>query len=283
MRMKFSKYHGCGNDFICVDFRNNNFDFVDLAKKICKRHFSVGADGLVILLDSDVADYKMKIINADGSVPEMCGNGLRCFIHYINDLGVLTKNNCLVETDAGLLNCEILTSENDQLLIKLDIGKAHYFDQLPKKDFNLNSFDMIDHSIELGNETYHFVPISMGNPHAVIFVSDVDNLPIHTLGPLVENHDFFPNRVNVEFVQVLSNNLLKMRVWERGVGETNACGTGACASVVAATLKGYADTNVNVELLGGNLQIEFNSSANDVLLIGPSQFVFSSELNINVN
>ena len=278
MDLSFSKYHGCGNDFICVDFRGQTANFVTLSKRLCQRHFSIGADGLIVLLESHVADVRMLVVNADGSIPEMCGNGLRCFIAYIADLGLVGQPQISVETDAGVLRANIVSDSDDTMDVSVAMGRAYYDEILPSKDFNLSFAP--NQTLNVHQHSFQFTPISMGNPHCVIFVTDVDAVDLHVVGPEIERHLAFPNRVNVEFVQVISNDHLKMRVWERGVGETNACGTGACASVVAGYLTRQCDSNARVDLLGGPLEISFCSETSEVQMQGPATFVFSSKITI---
>ncbi len=276
MDLSFNKYHGCGNDFICVDFRGKDADFVSLAKQLCRRNFSIGADGLIVLLDSTVAQYQMLVVNADGSIPEMCGNGLRCFVAYVSDLGLARSAVLTIETGAGVLEASIQSNSSSSMMVLVDMGHAYFNDRLPSNDFLLSNVP--GHVISIGSQSFQFTPVSMGNPHCVIFVSDVDAIDLQSVGPLIETHPYFPNRVNVEFVQVIANDHLKMRVWERGVGETNACGTGACASVVAGVLSKKCDANARVDLLGGSLDISFSSETCHVEMIGPATFVFSSKI-----
>jgi len=278
MDVSFNKYHGCGNDFICVDFRNETADFISLAKQLCRRHFSIGADGLIVLLDSAVAQYQMLVVNADGSIPEMCGNGLRCFVAYLSDLGLVQSSVLTIETGAGVLEAVIQSNSGLVKNILVDMGHAYFNDRLPPNDFVLTN--MTDNVISIGAQNFHFTPVSMGNPHCVIFVSDVDAIDLQSVGPLIETHPCFPNRVNVEFVQVIARDHLKMRVWERGVGETHACGTGACASVVAGVLSKKCDANARVDLLGGSLDISFSLETFHVKMSGPATFVFSSKITI---
>jgi diaminopimelate epimerase len=278
MDVSFNKYHGCGNDFICVDFRGKDADFVSLAKQLCRRHFSIGADGLIVLLDSAVAHYRMVVVNADGSIPEMCGNGLRCFVAYVSDLGLAQSSMLTIETGAGVLKAVIQSNSCSSMMVLVDMGLAYYHDRLPSNDFALANAP--GHVISIGSQSFEFTPVSMGNPHCVIFVSDVDAIDLQSVGPMIETHPCFPNRVNVEFVQVVANNHLKMRVWERGVGETNACGTGACASVVAGVLSKKCDTNARVDVLGGSLGISFCLETFQVEMTGPATFVFSSKITI---
>tara|TARA_A100001011_G_C14091329_1_gene748721 strand:- start:101 stop:946 length:846 start_codon:yes stop_codon:yes gene_type:complete len=280
MQLKFSKYHGCGNDFICIDCRDIQLDITAVAPQISNRHFSIGADGVLGVFDSDIADYKMVIVNSDGSIPEMCGNGLRCFVHYLLDLGESIEKTLSIETGAGVLHASVIDYANNQLISSISMGRPAYLEQLPSKDFAFDYAHSLTHAIDFGMGEFEFIPISMGNPHAVFFVDNLHDINVHELGPMIESHPYFPNRVNVEFVQVVSNQRFKFRVWERGAGETNACGTGACASVVAGVLSKRSDGDVLVELLGGELRISFHLEDQQIIMEGPSAFVFSSELNL---
>ncbi len=279
MTLNFSKYHGCGNDFICVDLRDSQHDPRDLATQICRRGFSIGADGLVALVNSDTSHHRMLIVNADGSIPEMCGNGLRCFVAYLMHLGIDTNRDLMIQTDSGLLSTQIISDDGSLMMVNVDLGLVHVGDSLNSADFNLTDFKEPG-SLFVNNQLFQFIPVSIGNPHAVIFVDDVDTIDLTLLGPQIEHHSFFPNRVNVEFIQVLSHSELKMRVWERGVGETNACGTGACASVVAGFIANRCSSKATVNLIGGQLKIEFNSRSSTIQMLGPAQHVFSSKINI---
>jgi diaminopimelate epimerase len=276
MTIKFSKYHGCGNDFICLDARGLATDFVGMAKHWCRRGFSVGADGLVLVDDSTVADYKMIIVNADGSIPEMCGNGLRCFAAYLIDQDITSKKQLLIETGAGILGVSLTDNGFPTKSIALQMGAAAILSDLPKSDF---AFDPLQASFEvsINNEIMTFFPVSMGNPHCVIFVDDVTAVDVAGIGSFIEQHDFFPNRVNVEFVSLSSNTECDVRVWERGVGETNACGTGACAAVVAAVTQRQTHSAMTVRLRGGYLFVQYDQKTQQVTLEGPAEFVFQSD------
>ncbi|MEK9727448.1 MAG: diaminopimelate epimerase [Candidatus Margulisiibacteriota bacterium] len=277
MAIKFSKYHGCGNDFICVDARQTPLDFVNFATHYCQRGFSVGGDGALFLLDSKVADFKMMVVNADGSEPEMCGNGLRCFVAYLYHQKLTTKLTLTIETGAGILNCQILDPNYPSCQILIEMGQAKLQSTLPTQDFGMN-VNLLSHDLVVDGTPLSLIPIGMGNPHAVIFVSDVDAFDLARFGPVIEQHPWFPNRVNVEFIQRVSENELKMRVWERGVGETNACGTGACAAVVAGVLSGQNLADATVQLKGGQLAINYNQETHEVFMTGPAEFVYQSNL-----
>ena len=277
MLIKFSKYHGCGNDFICVDARSANIDLVAFAKKWCVRGFSVGADGILALDSSPMADFKMTVVNADGSIPEMCGNGLRCFVAYLVHQQLLDSTECLIETDAGILSVTINESNKEVVNMSVQMGQAKLGSNLPTSDFKFETSNVIQH-ITVDSVDYSVVLVSMGNPHAVIFVDDVDSFPVGVVGPFIEQHPCFPNRVNVEFIQMNANGSIRMRVWERGVGETYACGTGACAVVVATSQKKLVAKPTTVILNGGELLIDYDSQSNEVIMTGPAELVYESSL-----
>jgi len=273
----FVKMHGCGNDYIYVDCRERVIeDPAALARRLSDRHFGIGADGLILILPSERADFRMRIFNADGSEAEMCGNGIRCFAKYLYDRRLIASEQATIETGAGVLTVRIEAHDGVARAVTVNMGTP----RLERSEIPIEGPPgrAVDHelTIELpheGNITLRYTAVSMGNPHCVIFVEGVDDYPVATYGPLIENHRLFPNRTNVEFVEVLGRNELKMRVWERGSGETLACGTGASASLVAAALNGKTDRRATVHLLGGDLEIEW---ADDgcVYLTGPAEEVF---------
>lgn len=270
--MTFFKYHGCGNDFICVDARHQSVDASAIAKAWCSRRFSVGADGVVVIHESSVADAKMVIINADGSRPEMCGNGLRCMVACMIHQGMSATDVRSIETDAGVLSVQVRQTEGATVSMTIDMGVASY----PPNPMDMaGPFLTGPATVPIGNDLYDITPVSIGNPHAVIFVDDVSRVDVATIGPMIESHKWFVNRVNVEFIQVTSNTNLMMRVWERGVGETLACGTGACAAVVAAIHRGKATSPCEVELPGGVLMIDYDSVTHRVHMTGPATYVYS--------
>ncbi len=277
MAIKFSKYHGCGNDFICVDGRGLTIDYALFAKRWCQRGFAVGADGVLFLEESAIADFKMTVVNADGSIPEMCGNGLRCFVAYLIHQALTTNTVLRIETLAGVLVAEIKDAQFPNLTVSIQMGSAAFQASLPTTDFQFET-QSLAHELAVDDVFYSVTPISMGNPHCVIFVDDVDAINLPVLGPLIEHHPYFPNRVNVEFVEVLTHSKLKLRVWERGVGETNACGTGACAAAVAGYLTERSASDAQVELKGGTLSIAYDQRSKNVIMSGPATFVFESNL-----
>jgi len=273
----FVKMHGCGNDYIYVDCRERVIeDPAALARRLSDRHFGVGADGLILILPSERADFRMRIFNADGSEAEMCGNGIRCFAKYLYDRRLIASEQTTIETGAGVLTVRIQARDGVARAVTVNMGTPRLErSEIPIEGPPGRAVDD-ELTIELpheGNITLRYTAVSMGNPHCVIFVEGLDDYPVATHGPLIENHRLFPNRTNVEFVEVLGRNELKMRVWERGSGQTLACGTGASASLVAAALNGKTDRRATVHLLGGDLEIEW---ADDgcVYLTGPAEEVF---------
>lgn len=273
--MKFWKMHGLGNDYVVIDNRKGaipNEVIPELARKLCERRFSIGADGLLLVSDSAKADVKMRIFNADGSEAEMCGNGIRCFAKYCYENNITRKLDFTVETLAGTKRVW-LTVRNDQIRsVRVDMGTPI---------FERNKMSMtgegtwINENLLVDGENYKATCLSTGNPHCVIFVDNTDDFPVCVIGPKIENNHLFPQRTNVEFAQVINNNEIKVRVWERGCGETLACGTGACAAVVAGKRLGIVENKVTVRLLGGNLEVEYTDR---MFLSGPAERVFEGKL-----
>ena len=249
--------HGLGNDYVVIDNRDRSIGESQLsamAQRLCKRRFSIGADGLLLVYRSSVADANMRIFNADGSEAEMCGNGIRCFAKYCYENNVVKKTNMKVETLAGLKELWLNFQGSDVKTVKVDMGKPILDrERIPM----LGVGRCIDENLRIEDELFKITCLSVGNPHCIIFVEHLETFPLERFGPKIENHRLFPNRANVEFAQVLDKNNLRVRVWERGVGETLACGTGACASVVAGKLLGKVAENCVVHLIGGDLSIEY--------------------------
>lgn len=276
----FNKYHGLGNDFIIIDTRLTPLhrDINLFAQAICDRHRGIGADGLILVFKSDKADYRWRIINPDGSEAEMCGNGIRCLGKYIADREKKPDGTRVtVETLAGIKTIEIIRNKNNKASIKVDMGKP-ILDaaQVPT---SIQATQVIDYPFTVGNEQFGLTAVSMGNPHAVIFVNDVSQVPLAQLGPTIERDTaVFPKKTNVEFVQVINNKHLKMRVWERGAGETQACGTGACATAVAGYLNNLSDNDVKVSLPGGDLQIYWDKEQDTIFMTGDAEFVFQGNI-----
>lgn len=270
--MQFTKMHGLGNDFVMVNGFKEQLpeDILGFAKKICHRRFGVGADGLILLLPSEKDTLRMRIINSDGTEAEMCGNGIRCFALFAKEQGLVTENAFTVETLGGSIGIEI---KGDNL-VGVDMGRPVLdAPHIPV----VGEGQIIAQPIQLLDKEFHFTAVSMGNPHSVIFVDDVEHFPLETYGPISEKHPFYPAKINTEFVQVLSCDKVRMRVWERGCGETMACGTGACATAVAAILNGLTERTIDVVLDGGVLRITWDEETGKVFMTGEAAFVFTAE------
>lgn len=277
--MKFTKMQGLGNDYVYVNCFEEKIDNpVETAIKVSNRNFGIGSDGLIMINPSKVADCEMEMYNADGSRSEMCGNGIRCVGKYVYDYGIAKKPRISVETLAGIKYLDF-TIENDKVkLVKVDMGSPEL---VPANIPVVAEGDVcIDEPIVVDGVEYHMTCVSMGNPHAVVYIDDVKGLDIEKVGPKFENHERFPRRVNTEFVRVIDRNTVEMRVWERGSGETLACGTGACAVAVASILNGHTENKVTVKLLGGNLFIEWDRDANKVYMTGPAEVSFDGEIQL---
>jgi diaminopimelate epimerase len=279
-RMKFSKMQGLGNDYAYINcFVEEVENPSQLARIVSDRHFGIGSDGLILILPSQSADFRMRMFNADGTEAQMCGNGIRCVGKYVYDQGMTRSKTITIETLAGIKTLELQPDTTGKVdLVKVDMGEPI----LLAKDIPVNSPSekFIAQPVWVGDTELKVTCVSMGNPHAVCFVKDVSSFPLESKGPLMENHPLFPQRVNAEFVQVVDKSRLKMRVWERGAGETMACGTGACAVLVAAHLNGVSDRTAVVELLGGNLIIDWNMQNNHVYKTGPAVIVYSGEIDV---
>lgn len=273
--MNFSKMHGLGNDFIIVAGEEKLPEHAaELAVRLCDRFFGIGADGLVYILPSDKADYMMRIINSDGSESEQCGNAIRCVAKYLYDHGMVTSTDVTIETlGAGAQKVQ-LTVENGQVSkVRVDMG-APILEGL-KVPTTVDAKQVIGHPIEVDGREFRFTAVSMGNPHCVIYVDDAPGFDLHTWGPKLENHPYFPRRVNVEFTTVRSRDYADMRVWERGAGPTLACGTGACATLVSSVLNGLTDRTAVIALKGGELLIEWSEEDNHVYMTGPAALVYT--------
>lgn len=268
---------GLGNDYVYVNcFREKIADPSRLAVKISDRHFGVGSDGLILINPSDKADFEMEMYNADGSRGEMCGNGIRCVAKYVYDYGLTDQTSISVETLGGIKYLDLTVKDGKAVLVKVNMGKPELS---PEKIPVVSAGEkVVDEPIDVDGQNYRMTCVSMGNPHAVVYVDcDVRNLPLEEIGPKFENHERFPNRVNTEFVRVLDRRTVEMRVWERGSGETLACGTGACAVAVSCVLNGLTEDEVTVKLLGGDLQIKWDREKDTVFMTGPAEVVFDGE------
>ena len=276
MAFSFTKWQGCGNDFVLVNGFSERLDEEDLgalAQKICDRHYGIGADGLILVLPSKAADFRMRILNADGSEAEMCGNGIRCFAGVVHDEGLSDKEEFTVETGAGILVPRLQLADGKLQGVRVDMGEPTLAgDRIPVLGFG--AAHVVEQPIEAGGEKLSMTCVSMGNPHCVIFVEDAEAVPIERIGPLLERHEAFPKKTNVEFAAVLDASHIRMRVWERGAAVTLACGTGSCATLVAAALTGRAERAAEVQLDGGRLQIEW-AEDNHVYMTGPAEKVFA--------
>ena len=277
--MKFTKMQGLGNDYVYVNcFEEKIENPPAVARYVSDRHFGIGSDGLIMINPSEVADFEMEMYNADGSRGEMCGNGIRCVAKYVYDYGLTDKTQISVETLGGIKYLDLTVEDGKVSQVKVDMGKPELkSDLIPIISENEK---VIDEPIEVDGQVYHMTGVSMGNPHTVIYVDDVKNLDLEKIGPKFENHERFPKRINTEFVHCIDRNTVEMRVWERGSGETLACGTGACAVAVASILNNLTDTRVTVKLLGGDLQIEWDREKNHVFMTGPAKVVFDGVIDI---
>ena len=278
--IKFTKMEGLGNDYVYVDCTKQNLENAsNLAKIISDRHFGVGSDGLILIKSSKKADFKMQMFNSDGTEAEMCGNGIRCVGKYVYDKGLTDKTTLKIETLAGIKVLNLNVEGGKVKTVKVDMGEPILdYKLIPAKDGKVyKSKDGIKFykvNINIEGDLKELTCVSMGNPHGIDFANNIEKLKIEKFGPIIEVDEHFPNKVNAEFIEILDKHNIKMRVWERGAGETLACGTGACASVVASFLNGYTERNVTVELLGGKLEIEWNKEDNHVYMTGPAETVF---------
>lgn len=277
--IKFTKMHGLGNDYVYIDCTKNEKvqDIASsLAQFVSDRHFGIGSDGLILICKSETADFKMRMFNYDGSEAEMCGNGIRCVGKFVYDKGLTTKKEVTIETLAGIKTLQLNVEEGKVKTVKVDMGEpileARYIPVIYEKTL------VNDLKINIEGKEFVLSCASMGNPHAVTLVKNVKEFDIQKYGPIIENDKHFPSRTNVEFAEILDKENIRMRVWERGAGETLACGTGACATAVVCSLNGYTNRKVNIELLGGVLNIEWNENNNHVYMIGPATTVFEGTI-----
>ncbi len=277
--MKFTKMQGCGNDYVYVDCTKNPITNIpETARRVSNRNYGIGSDGLILIRRSEKADFMMDMYNQDGSRGMMCGNGIRCLGKYVYDHGLTDKKNLKIETLSGIRDLELIVEDGKVSTVKVNMGA-------PILEASLipvitNKYRLINEPIIVGGDVYNITCISMGNPHAVVFVDDTETFPVREIGPLFENHEIFPQQVNTEFIQIVDSNHINMRVWERGSGETLACGTGACASVVASVLNGHTKNDVRVSLLGGDLLINYDQVDDLVYMTGPAVEVFKGEIEL---
>lgn len=281
--MKFTKMHGCGNDYIYVDGAREHIlqeKKPELVRRLSDRHFGIGGDGVIFINPSQEADFEMEMYNRDGSRAEMCGNGIRCVAKFVYDKGLTDKTSISIISCGRMKYLDLTVEGGEVSTVKVNMGSPI----LRASDIPVitdgEEEAVINQEIEAGGRSYAMTCVSMGNPHAVIFMDDVAGLTIEKTGPLFENHDRFPKRTNTEFVRVIDRDTIEMRVWERGTGETLACGTGACACAVACILNGLTNDSITVKLLGGTLQIDWDREANLVYMTGPAVTVFEGEVEI---
>lgn len=277
--MIFTKMHGSGNDYIyvnCLDAEIENPS--EVSKFVSDRHFGIGSDGLVLILPSEIADFRMRMFNSDGSESEMCGNAVRCVGKYVYDNGHTLKRSIAIETLAGIKKLDMTVEDGKVSQVKVDMGEPI----LKPADIPVNSSEslFVGKPVEIYGQVYKVTCVSMGNPHAVTYVDDVAGFPLSEVGPRMEHHPLYPRRINAEFAKVIDRETIEMRVWERGAGETLACGTGACAVLVASVLNGYTKRKAEIRLLGGKLTVEWNENDNRVYMTGPAVKVFDGEIDL---
>ena len=282
--MKFTKMQGLGKDYVYVNCFEEKIDNPPkVAKIVSDRHFGIGSDRLIMINPSKVAAFEMEMYNADGSRGEMCGNGIRCVAKYVYDYGLTDKTHISVETLGGIKYLDLTVKDGKVALVRVDMGEPELDpEKIPiiMKGYSDETDRVLNAQIKVDGKEYHMTGVSMGNPHDVVYIDDVQGLDIEKIGPKFENHERFPQRINTEFARAIDRKTVEMRVWERGSGETLACGTGACAVAVASILNGYTEREVEIRLLGGNLQIEWNEEDNHVYMTGPATVVFDGEIEL---
>jgi len=279
--MNFCKMHGLGNDFIIIENLNYNKELLPspFAIQYCDRHFGVGADGIILVELSMMADIKMRIFNADGSEAEMCGNGVRCFAKYVYESQIVNKEELEIETKAGIIKVKLKVAGDKVVEVSVDMGVPILKkDEIPVLIENTDEEEIIEKAISIETQKIIVTTVSMGNPHCIIFVEDLENSPVSSLGTKIENANIFPKKTNVEFVKIVNDKKIEVRVWERGVGETMACGTGACSAVVASVLTERTGRLVDVELPGGHLFIDWDRKSNHIYMTGPAEKVYTGSI-----
>ncbi|WP_101689172.1 diaminopimelate epimerase [Dysgonomonas massiliensis] len=277
--LKFTKMQGAGNDYIYVNgFSQTIENPSELAIRLSNRNFGIGSDGLVFILPSDTCDFRMQMFNSDGSEAEMCGNASRCVGKWVYDNKLTTKKEISLETKAGIKYISLLQGNEISRLVKVDMGEPILEPELIP--VNIDANPVLNQPITVDNKEWRVSCVSMGNPHAVLFLDDIYDLQLPIIGPKFETHPLFPKKINTDFIQIIDRSNMNMRVWERGAGETLACGTGACAAAVAAILNGYCDRKVTINLLGGKLEIEWDETNNHVYMTGEAVTVFNGKIYI---
>ena len=275
--IKFTKMQGLGNDYVYIDAINQKIENESsLAQIISNRHFGIGSDGLILICSSEIADFKMRMFNSDGSEAEMCGNGIRCVGKFVYDKGLTNKTTLKIETLAGVKEVKLNLKEGKVDTVRVDMGEPILeTEKIPVVSSEKMAKNL---KLEIEEREFNFTCVSMGNPHAITFIENVENFEVEKYGSKIEVNEKFPQKTNVEFIEIVNKNYIKMRVWERGSGETLACGTGACASVVAGIINNLIERKVTVELLGGILEIEWNKEDNHIYMTGPAVTVYEGEL-----
>lgn len=279
MKIRFTKMQGCGNDYVYINGfteRLSQEKKPEFVRRVSDRHFGIGSDGVIFINPSEEADFEMEMFNADGSRSEMCGNGIRCVAKYVHDKGMTDRSEFSIISGGQVKYMHLTLEDSITKAVRVDMGEPVLVPELVPVIASGNR--AVDEPIIVCGQEYRMTCVSMGNPHAVVFIEDVANLEIEKIGPHFENHERFPRRTNTEFVEVLSRNEVNMRVWERGTGETLACGTGCCATAVACLLNGLTDRHVTVNVLGGSLVIDWDEETNHVFMTGPAEFVFEGEV-----
>jgi len=278
--MKFTKMHGIGNDYIYVNCFEESYDYPEIVTRyISDRHFGIGSDGLILICPSDTADFRMRMFNMDGSEGQMCGNGVRCVAKYVYDHGLTDQTKISLETLGGIKYLDLTVTDGKVSQVSVDMGEPIL--RAPLIPIDVEKESVIDYPVTVDGAEYKITGVSMGNPHAVVFVEDPGALNLEKIGPFFENHVLFPERINTEFVNVIDRETVEMRVWERGAGETLACGTGACATTVACVLNGLTERKVTVKLVGGDLTVEWDEETGHVFMTGPAEEVFSGEIDLD--
>lgn len=282
--MKFTKMHGCGNDYIYINGFTEKVPVEkkpELARRLSDRHFGAGSDGVIFINPAADADFEMEMYNADGSRAEMCGNGIRCVAKFVYDKGLTDKKEISIVSAGAVKHLHLTVEDGKVSKVRVNMGRPEFSaERIPVLSYKGQAVSerMVHEPITVDGREYDMTCVSMGNPHAVVFLEDVEQMAMETIGPLFENHVRFPKRINTEFVQVLDEHTVRMRVWERGSGETLACGTGACATVAACVLNGLTGCHVTVKLLGGELEIEWDREADLIYMTGPAETVFEGEI-----
>jgi diaminopimelate epimerase len=281
MKIIFTKMQGTGNDYLYFDCVSHPVeqlgDLPNLSKRVSDRHFGVGSDGIILILPSSAADFRMRMFNADGSEAEMCGNGIRCFARFVHDKGLTSKKIISVETKAGIKTVQLLMEKGKLFMAKVDMGAPIL--QGKNIPVAIDKEKIIEELIDVDGKAFKMTCVSMGNPHCIIFTEKITDELVLNIGPKIEKHPLFPKKTNVEFIEVVNRQQMNMRVWERGSGETLACGTGACAACVAAVLNDKTERKLTIHLLGGNLELEW-ANDNHVYMTGPAEFVFEGEIEV---